>query len=105
MGSDWESDSAVSSSEEATPLTSPQASNQLDLSLDDNLWDTPTNSPIDADSFIDIGLEDFLSTHELNTSETFDWDEETEDTFDDYNSVIDLEGDATDTAASCPNSK
>ena len=99
MGSDWESDSAVSSSEEATPLTSPQASNQLDLSLDDNLWDTPTNSPIDADSFIDIGLEDFLSTHELNTSETFDWDEETEDTFDDYNSVIDLEGDATDTAA------
>ena len=44
-------------------------SEQIDLSLDDSFWDTPNNVTSDTESSADFGLEDFLSTDELNVSD------------------------------------
>ncbi len=94
--SEWEADSAASSFDEAAMLTSSQASESTDLLLDDSFSDTPAQ---ETESLADLGLEDILSTDELNSSDSdtaldsqellLDWEEEGADALD--TSATDLE--------------
>ena len=91
---DTHADWIESEAEDSTTAESP-----LDeLSLDENLFETPANEIKDTEGFSDLGLEDLMASGDASSTDAWNWDEASAIGLDD-SADFDLGGEFTDTAA------
>jgi chemotaxis protein histidine kinase CheA/ActR/RegA family two-component response regulator len=91
---DTHADWIESEVEDSTTAESP-----LDeLSLDENLFETPANEIRDTEGFSDLGLEDLMASADASSTDAWNWDEASAIGLDD-SADFDLGGEFTDTAA------